>query len=382
VALTLMNLCGFRYRLGSFLVIAIGISCVVCVLVSMLSMGRGLREVVTKSVRADRAVVISRGAYSSFRSDFTRETARTVIDMPGIRKDANGASIATASTIVLAAAQRRSDNVRVSVPLLGVDQQFVRVFPEVRLTAGRMFHEGLYELIAGKSRHTQVRGLGVGDRIHLSGADWTVVGHFEAGGSTTEGVLIGDVNTVTAAFNRETTQTVTVVLDSQTAFESFRAALAASPSLNVELVREAELTKQEFSATTRFLDFVSYFVGTVMALGATLGAMNVMYALSDSRQRELATLRAIGFRAGPIVVALLAEAVLYALPGALVGVLLAWLVFDGDAVNPMGISMQLAVTAELAVVGVGWALMIGLLGGILPALRVVRVHLSTALRAL
>jgi putative ABC transport system permease protein len=171
------------------------------------------------------------------------------------------------------------------------------------------------------------------------------------------------------------------MLSSPSNFQALRAAALANPTLHVEVMREREAVELWFKQLNALLDFVSYFVGAIMAIGATLGAVNSLYAMVDSRRRELATLQAIGFRPGAIVVSILCEAVVLAVPGALLGCALAWVLFNGLSASPFGFSFQLAVTADLAIIGVAWALVMGVIGGLLPALRAARASVTDALRA-
>ncbi len=375
-----MALGGAGSRWGSYLVTVITVTCVVGVLVAMLSMGTGIRTLAAKGARADRAMVESSGAQSTFTSDIDRSALGAIMNLPGIRRDADGKSLATATTIVLATVHKKRDDTLVPIPVYAVDPRFFKVFPELRLTAGRMFRPGLDELIVSKSRSNEFKGLDIGERIHLSGVDWSIVGTFDSGGGAWNG-LIGDQNTVGAAYKRSTTQLVSVVLREPSGFAPLRTALKADPSMDVELEHEAEVREQDTRGLTGILNFVSYFVGAVMAVGATLGAVNVMYAIVDGRRREMATLRALGFGAGSIAAAVMLESLLLALPGAIAGVLLAWLFFNGHQVSPAGASFQLVITWQLALLGVGWALIMGLLGGVTPAVRASRVPVATALGA-
>ena len=161
-----------------------------------------------------------------------------------------------------------------------------------------------------------------------------------------------------------------------------RAAVSSNPALRLDVQHEKDAIEAAFKPLNSILNFVSFFVGTIMAIGATLGAVNSLYAMVDSRQREIATLRAIGFSPGAVVLAVLLESMLLALPGALLGSLLAWLLFNGLAASPFGYSFRLSVTFSLAVLGIEWALAMGLLGGLLPALRAARMPVVTALRAI
>jgi putative ABC transport system permease protein len=176
-------------------------------------------------------------------------------------------------------------------------------------------------------------------------------------------------------------QGVTVVLESPRQHDEFVAALKSNPAIDVDVKRQAEWQADGIKGLTGLLDFISYFVGGVMAIGASLGALNVMYSIIDARKREIATLRAIGFGGGPIVVSVVLESLLLALPGALLGALLAWAWFNGNAVSPDGVSIHLAVTPRLIALGIVWALGIGTIGGFLPALRAARIPVASALRA-
>jgi putative ABC transport system permease protein len=172
------------------------------------------------------------------------------------------------------------------------------------------------------------------------------------------------------------------MLESATGYDELLRALKGNPTFHVEAKHESEVVEEDFKGFHGILNFASYFVGVIMAIGATLGAINSLYALVDARRRELATLRAIGFGSGAIVVSILSESILFAVPGALLGGTLAWAFFNGLSASPFGFSFQLAVTPSLVVLGIAWALAMGLIGGLLPALRAARVSVTTALRAI
>jgi putative ABC transport system permease protein len=243
-----------------------------------------------------------------------------------------------------------------------------------------MFQPGLHELIAGNPCARQFTGFEIGDRRPIHGTDWTVVGHFDEG-QAEQCVVYADVDTIMSAFSRNTYTAVAVRLQSPADFGEFRDAVSTNPALHLEAEHESVVVQDDFKQLNTILDFVSYFVGTIMAIGATLGAVNSLYAIVDSRRRELATMRAIGFGSGSIVASILVESVLFALPGALLGVALAWVFFNGLSASPLGYSFQLKVTPSLALLGIVWAFAMGLLGGLLPAIRAARVSVTTALRA-
>jgi putative ABC transport system permease protein len=379
-ALLQMSLRGLQFRLGTVLVSIIGTTCVVGVLISMLSMGAGARAKVMQNVRADRAWVLKHGAQGNFDSSLPRNVVPIIEDMPGIKKDTDGKTLAYASVIEVVEGRKKIDNSRANFGLIGVSDGFLAVNPNLRLTAGRMFRPGVRELIAGKSRHELFKNFEIGDQVRLRGNYWTVVGHYQSGGFFDDS-LMGDAPTVMSAFRNGAFNTVTVMLESPAAFEQLQNALKANPSIDVDVRHEIDLMREQSKQLSGIMDFVSYFVGVTMAIGATLGAINAMYAIVDSRRRELATLRAIGFGVWPVILAVLAEALILVLPGAAIGALAAWVLFNGHVISPGGMSFSLSVTPGLVMLGIGWALAMGLIGGLLPALRAANASVTQALRA-
>jgi putative ABC transport system permease protein len=243
-----------------------------------------------------------------------------------------------------------------------------------------MFQPGLHELVVSNPCVRTFTGFELGAERDVRGVGWTVVGHFDQGNSMNCQVL-ADVETLMTVFGRNVFTEVSVKLKSPRDFDAFRTALEANPALKLDARHERDQVEGRFKGFKALLNFAAYFVGAIMAVGATLGAVNSLYSIVDARRRELATLRAIGFGSGAIVVATLIESMLLALPGALLGAALAWLFFHGMAVSPFGFTFKLDVTAQLAEIGIAWALAMGLVGGLLPALRAARVPVTTALRA-
>jgi putative ABC transport system permease protein len=379
-ALLTMSLAGARQRLGSILTIIIGVTCAVAVLVSMLSMGSGARRQALGNVRDDRVVLSSLGA-RGIGSSIPRDEAEKVLALPGIRSGSDGKPIVMFQTIVPIEARRRVTGTRLFFLLLGVTGAPLSEYqPELRLTEGRMFRPGLHELIAGNSCTRQLTGFGLGDQRAVRGIDWTIVGHFDFG-NTQQCFVFTDAETLMPTFSSNTYTQVLAMLKSPAEFPGFKGALEANPSLHLEVLPERDAVEEGIKQFTGLLNFAAYFVGSIMAVGATLGAVNSLYSIVDSRRREIATLRALGFANRPIVASILCESILLALPGALLGGLLAWALFHRMAVSPFGFSFQLDVTPTLAVIGIVWALAIGLVGGLLPAVRAARVPVTTALRA-
>ena len=243
-----------------------------------------------------------------------------------------------------------------------------------------MFKPGLHELIASNACRREFTGFEIGERRSIRGVDWAVVGNFDEGHAL-QCVVYADVDVLMSTFNRNTYNQVSVMLQSAQSFQAFHDALQANPTLHLEVQRERDATLENFRGLKGILDFASYFVGAIMAIGATLGAVNSLYAIVDSRRRELGTLRAIGFGSGAVIASILCESLLFALPGALLGGALAWVFFSGLSASPFGYNFQLAVTPSLGLIGVAWALAMGLAGGLLPALRAARLPVAAALRA-
>jgi putative ABC transport system permease protein len=379
LAILHLNLSGATRRLGSVITIIIGVACAVGVLVSMLAMGTGMMRQVMGNTRDDRVIVTSVGA-RNIESSIPRDAAVAVRDLPGIKKGIDDKPIVVFQTLVPMEARRRVSGTRLFFPLVGTTDTFTQYQPEFHMTGGRSFQRGVHELIASNACSRQFTGFEVGDRRSIRGVDWTIVGRFDEGQSQSCRVF-ADVETLMSAFNRNTYNVLGVMLQSPADFDVFRKALQANPSLRLEAQRERDERAADFKGLRGIMDFASYFVGAIMAIGATLGAVNCLYSIVDSRRREMGTLRAIGFGSGAITASILCESLLFALPGALLGCALAWALFNGLSASPFGISFQLAVTPSLGLIGILWALVIGLIGGLLPALRAARLPVATAIRA-
>ena len=375
-----VNLAGIRQRLGSALTIVIGVTSAVAVLVSMLSMGVGARNEELGNTREDRVVFTSTGA-QGLQSSIPRDEGATVSELPGIKKDTAGRPIVSFNAFVPIEAHRRTTGVRIFFPMVGTTSNTAELTPELHLTAGRTFRPGMHELIASNACVRQFTGFEIGEKRSIRAIDWTIVGLFDVG-DMHNCVVFTDVETLLTVFGRNSYNRVTAMLESPAAFATVRDALQADPTLHLEVQRERQATEKDFKQLNALLTFVAYFVGSIMAVGATLGAVNSLYAIVDSRRRELATLRAIGFRGLPIVASVICESMLLALPGAVLGAALAWLLFNGMSASPFGFSFQLSVTWQLAVLGIVWALVMGLIGGVLPALRAARGSVTAALRAI
>jgi putative ABC transport system permease protein len=380
-ALLWINLASIPARLGLVLTIVIGVACAVGVLASMLAMGEGARRQAMGAVRADHLILLSVGAQAPMQSSIARDVAALIGDLPGIKRNAQGKPIVVAQMMVYVQARDRATGRKIGFAVFGVGPGITDYSPEFHLTSGRLFKPGLRELIASNVCASRYADFARGDRRRLRGGDWQIVGNFDIGHTGGNCIVFADAAVVLSTFSRDNYNQINVRLDSPERATELTNSIAANPALHLVAKSEAELTEEGTKQLNAILAFVAYFVGSIMAVAATLGAANSLYAVVDGRRRELATLRALGFRSFPIIASMMTEAILLSLPGALLGVGLAWLLFNGLTASPFGLSFQLAVTAPIAAVGICWALVMGLVGGVLPALRAARVPVTEALRA-
>ncbi|WP_029919162.1 ABC transporter permease [Nevskia soli] len=385
-AITAMNLRAIPQRLGTSWVIVIGIAVTVAVLVSVLAMAQGFKKTLASTGRPDRAIVLRGGSNAELSSTLSRENTLTIMDATGVKKDADGKPLASAEMVAVVALQQRKTGTAANVTLRGVGPKAFELRPEIHLVAGRMFQPAVRELIVGKSAVAQFKGTEIGSRIAFRDSEWTVVGEFESNGDAHESELMGDIETVLSAFRRNLFQSVTVLLDSPEAFNAFKDKLTTDPTLTVDVKREAEYYAEQSKQVSKLLNFLAYFVGGFMAIGAIFGALNTMYSAVSARSLEIATLRAIGFGAGAVVVSVFVEALLLSLIGGTIGAGVAWLVFNGNTVNTLGsnftqVVFHLTVTPGLLLGAIFWACVIGVVGGLFPAIRAARLPVATALRA-
>jgi putative ABC transport system permease protein len=385
-AVTWMNLSSIPQRFGTSSVIVVGIAGVVAVLISVLAMATGFKRTIVATGRDDRAIILRGGSDSELASTLSREATLTIMDAPGIRKDSAGKPIASAEAVVVVDMPKKSNDSGANVTIRGIGAAGMALRPEIHLVAGRMFQRGLRELIVGSGAQAQFKGLDVGSHIALRGSDWTIVGAFESNGDSHESELLADGETVLSAYRRNLYQSVVVLLESKASFAAFKSSLTTNPQLSVDVLREHDYYAHQSQRMSNVLSFIAYVVGGIMAVGALFGALNTMYSAVSVRSREIATLRAIGFGASAVVLSVLIEAMLLSVIGALIGAGLAWIFFNGNVVSTLGsnftqVVFRLAVGPSLVVLGIVWACVIGLVGGLFPAIRAARLPVATALRA-
>ncbi|HTT03225.1 MAG TPA: ABC transporter permease [Steroidobacteraceae bacterium] len=389
VAVTDMNLRSLPQRLSTSLVIVIGIAGVVAVLISVLSLSTGLAHALTETGRADRAIVLHNQSTNEVGSNLSRDAVVTILDAPGTEHGADGKAVASAEMLASVNIPRRDNGQLGTLTLRGVGPQLAALRPEIHLTQGRMFRSGLRELIAGRAATERFSGLDLGNRVLFGDNAWVVVGVFDSGGGAHDSELLADADTVLSAYQRSTYNSVTVRLQQPDGFQTLRTALAKDPTLTVKPQRETEYYEAQSQSFASFLTLVARIIGAIMAVGAVFAALNTMYSAVRTRTVEIATLRAIGFGPAAVVVSVIVEALLLALVGAAVGALLAWLFFDGNTVSTIGggtglaqVVFHLRIGLSLITLGIIWACAVGLLGGLLPAIRAARLPVATALRAM
>ncbi len=367
-------------RLGASLVTVIGITTVMGVLITMLALGEGVERLVKAGIRDDRAAVISKGAQSMLVSSLPHDALGKVVDKPGIKRDAQGKPLVSGVLFVFIDGVSKK-NQRAGISVFAVGPQWRQIWPEVSLAEGRFFEPGLHELLVSERVRSRFKGMQLGDSVNARGSAWKIVGVFKSTSPTFDNSLIADADTVLAAFPQSSFAGIDVVLRSPATFGVFKKAVADDPTLAAQAQTEAEANEAIIKGIRTLLDFISYFIGTLMGIGAVCGALSSLFAAVDTRTREIATLRAIGFGSGPVVVSVLAEGMILAIPAALLGAGIAWFLFNGHVVVAVGVTFQMAVTAHLVVVSLGWSLSIALIGGFLPALRAADLPVATALRA-
>jgi putative ABC transport system permease protein len=382
-SVTEMGLRSVPARIGTSMVVVTGVAAVVAVLVSALAVATGFTRAARSTGSPERAMVLT--ADTEGASSLSRDNAVTILNAPGIRT-ADGTPIASAEALFFVPLVNRSTGLNAFVAVRGVGRQALALRPEVRIVAGRAFASGARELIVGRAVQQRLGGLDVGAKIALPTGDWSIVGVFESGGDSHESELMTDVETLLNAYGRNSFNAITVRLDGAAAFERFTAALAEDPSLNVSTLREDDYYAAASGFVARLLTAIAYGIGGIMAFGAAFGALNTMYSAVSTRAREIATLRAIGFGAVPVVASVLAEALVLALAGAVLGAAAAFVLLDGATISamtgitPSQLTFGLEVRPGLVLIGIACAVAIAAVGGLFAAARAARVPVAIAMR--
>lgn len=373
-------------RWGASSVIVVGIAGVVGVLVAMLAMGEGFKATLNSTGDDSTAIILRGGSQAETNSVITRDQAPLLSSLPGIAKGANGKPLISAELSQVVNLPSMADGTDANAQFRGVGEEAWQVRDRIRIVEGRKFQPGLREIVVGQGAATQFRGLKVGSQLNLGNQQWTVVGRF-ASGDAHDSELWGDSETLSSTYNRRSYQSITVRTEGKAGFDQFKAAVENDPRLKLDVESTRAYYAKQSGQLANIIKYLGLFVGTIMAIGAVFGALNTMYAAVAGRAREIATMRAIGFRGLPVVTAVMLETMLLALIGGVLGGVIAWAIFNGYSVSTLGnnfsqVVFQFKVSPELLWNGLKWALGIGLVGGLFPALRAARLPITTALRAI
>lgn len=383
-AVTRVGISTLGQRIGSSSVIVLGIAGVVGVLVAMLAMGTGLRATLQSGGDQESAIVTRGGAPTESQSVLVRDDLDAIAQAPGVARDAEGRPLISGEIVIAFNARQRDSENEGTVQMRGVDEMAFAVRPGLKLVEGRMFRSGLNELVVGRDAAARYENFGIGDTVRIGPEQWTVVGVF-ASGSGYDSEAWAD-RTIIASSNRRgsSVSAALVQLVDADAFSGFEAALTSDPKLNVRVQTTADYLAAQSEGIATLTRVVGIVVGVIMAIGAIFGALNCMFAAVASRAREIATLRAIGFRGTPVVVSVMLETMVLALLGGLLGAFIVWFFFNGHSAATLNgfsqVVFRFKVDWPLVANGLKWALAIGFIGGLFPAARAARLPVTTALR--
>jgi putative ABC transport system permease protein len=387
-AVTALNVRNIPQRLASSIVALVGITGVVTVVTGVLSISEGFRAVLELSGADDVAIVLRNGATDEMGSSLSLVQSRIIADAPGVARDTQGV-VTSPELYVVVDVPLLSTGTSANVPLRGVGQSAAQLRQGFRITEGRNFVPGNFEVIVGSGAARQFAGLGVGNKIRWGTTEWLIAGTFEDRGSVAQSEIWTDASVLQGVYNRGTSfQSMRVKLASASAFGAFKDALTTDPRLNVTVITEQEYYARQSETMTTLVNSIGTVIAVLMGLGAIFAALNTMYSSVATRAREIATLRALGFNSGPVMISVLTEAMLLGLLGGVLGMLISYFAFDGVRASTMNfatfsqITFAFNVTPTLLVNALIYALALGLLGGSLPCWRAARLPITTGLREL
>jgi putative ABC transport system permease protein len=388
VSTTLLALQTLPQRKGSSLSAIFGIAGVVAVLVGVLSIAKGFEQTMKVSGSPDTVMVMRTGSSSEMMSGLGGPEARIIADSEGIARSENGA-LASAELFVVINLAKRSTGTDANVPLRGVGPAAFEIRNDFTIVAGRTFEWGHNEIIVGQGAAAEFAGLDLGKSIMIGKNEWAVVGIFTAGGGVSESEIWTDAAVLQPAYRRGNSyQSVHAKLESADQFQQLKDSLTSDPRLNVKVVRKTDHYAEESELLVQIITVLGTLIASLMAIGAVFGALNTMYTAVSARTREIATLRALGFGAVPVVTSVMIESLFLAITGGLVGGIAAYVAFDGFRTATINwssfsqVAFAFAVTPQLLALGIIYAAVIGLIGGLFPAIRAARLPVATALREL
>jgi putative ABC transport system permease protein len=382
------NLRSLRARWASTVVAVLGIAGTVGVFVAMLSLARGFEATLVASGSAGNAIVRRAGATSEMDSIIARDQVRVIEDAPGVARGSMGALVSP-EVVVVAAFPLRGTGSDANVQVRGVSPKALAVRESVQIVAGRFFEAGLTELVVGRNVASSYVGFELGQTVRFGGGIWTVVGVFDAGASAFDSELWCDATVLNQVYQRPQNlfQSVTVQLVAPDALGRFKDALTADPRVTVQVEREIDYYAKQSQQLTTLITVLGTIVALVMGVGAVFAALNTMYSAVAERSREIATIRALGFSSGSVITSFVVEALCIAAVGGLLGCAVV-LPLNGLTTGTMNwqtfshLAFAFRVTPLLLAAGLAFALLMGLIGGVPPAIRAARQRIAVALREL
>jgi putative ABC transport system permease protein len=382
------NLRSVTARWTSAIVAVLGIAGTVGVFVAMLSLARGFRATLVSSGSEDNAIVMRAGATSEMMSGIKLEDVKIMQDAAGVARGAD-APLVTSEVVVVAPFALRTTGTDANVQVRGVSANVLTIRKNVKIVQGRMFQPGLAELVVGKNASTSYAGLTLGNTVNFGGGHWQVVGIFDAGGSAFDSEVWSDARVLDDVYKRPSNifQSATVHLTSPDAFQQFKDSVTSDRRLNLDVTREIDYYAKQSTRMTQLITILGGLVAFVMAIGAVFGALNTMYSAVAERGREIATMRALGFGAAAVVLSFLIEALLISFVGGAIGCI-SVLPLNGLTTGAMNwqtfshLAFAFRITPPLLLMGIVFALAMGLLGGLPPALRAAWRPVAVALREL
>lgn len=380
VEITLMNLRNLPSRLGSSAVIVVGIAGVVGVMVAILAMAAGFRATLDRGGEPDRAIVLRGGSDSELSSTILVPEMNVVTSMEGV-------TFASGELYTVADVPKRSTGLDANLIVRGVTEAAFDIRRGIEVVEGRAFSTGRDEVIAGRGAHVEFAGIDVGNSITVRQAEFTVVGIFEAGGSALESELWMDLPVAQSAFRRgDSVTSLRVQVDSPARIPELAQRIEDDPRLDLKLVGEEEYLAAQSGGLAGQIEGFGFAIAVIMAIGALFAALNTMYSAVATRTVEIATLCALGFGNVPVVVSVMVEAMALALLGGLLGAAISYSIFNGYTASTLNnvsfsqIAFDFAVTPELLYTGLIWALALGAVGGLFPAVRAAWMPITAALR--
>jgi putative ABC transport system permease protein len=383
------NFRSIRARWTSTIVAILGIAGTVGVFVAMLSLARGFKATLVNSGSPGNALVMRAGSSSEMMGGITLDSIKVLQDAPGVARDASGAALLTQDVVGVIPVPLISTGTDANVQVRGVSPNVLQIRTFAKIVDGRMFQAGLNELVVGKNASKTYSGLTVGHKVDFAGGHWQVVGIFDTGGSAFDSEVWCDAKILNQVLQRPANifQSATVHLASASTFQTFKDAVTADPRMNVDVVREIDYYAKQSTTMTRLITVLGGLVAAIMAIGAIFGALNTMYSAVAERGREIATMRAVGFSTWNVILSFLFEALLISIIGGIIGCL-AVLPLNGLTTNTMNfqtfsnVAFAFKITFDLLLMGVLFALVMGVLGGLLPAIRAAISPVAVALREL